>query len=264
MFKKTFLITVVLVLALPVFSVRLIDPVSLVFSDNEDNFVGIVSPGGKLELIFSKELTNRYEDVELLTPLPSGFSYSTRSELESIKVFIFVPEYAISGDYPVEARIFGKNKEDLIHFYFTVDSSVVDVSPLDISLKETIVDSGAEYKIFFVNNSDAQATFTISTDLPPNWSQKDFFAKEPFLKQVTVAKRSSATDSIIIYPRLAGEKKFKVIVSYASGKKEFSFAVNTKPTLKSKLEMPKNALPFFSFSLLPSYFINALFSLIMN
>ncbi len=264
MFKKALLVVFVLILASTVFSVRLIDPVSLVFVDGGSNFVGTVAPGGNLELIFSKELTNRYDGVELLTSLPNGFGYSTKSELEAIKVFISVPQYAVNGDYPIEARIFGENRDDVINFYFTVDSSTVDVSPSDISLQETLVDSSAEYKLFFVNNSDAEASFSISTDLPPNWSQNDFFAKKVFSKQIKVAKHSSATDSVFVYPRLAGEKKFKVIVSYADEKKEFSFAVNAKSTLKSKLEMPKNGLPFFSFSLLPSYFINALFSLGMK
>lgn len=150
MFKKALLIVFILILSSTVFSVRLIDPISLVFVEGGSNFVGTVAPGGNLELIFSKELTNRYEGIELLTPLPNGFSYSTRSELEVVKVFISVPEYAVNGDYPLKARIFGENREDEVNFYFTVDSSKVDVSPSDISLQETLVDSSAEYKIFFM------------------------------------------------------------------------------------------------------------------
>ncbi|MFA6319387.1 MAG: hypothetical protein WCX66_00485, partial [archaeon] len=67
MFKKVFTLGLFLILfASFVFSVRLIDPLSKELTNN-DSFVGSVSPGNKMELIFSKELTNKYQSLEVVS-----------------------------------------------------------------------------------------------------------------------------------------------------------------------------------------------------
>lgn len=259
MFKKALLVLAFLLLASSVFSVRLIDPISKELSST-DNFVGTVAPGNTIELIFSKELTKKFDAVELLTPLPNGFSSSIKQEKESIKLLISVPKDAVVGDYPITVRIFGAQDDERLALSFSVVEGSLDVSPSEISSRTTLVDSIAEYPFFFVNNTDADAIFTIDTDLPAAWDSVNNFAVKKESRKFVVLRRQTLDAKLAIYPRQQGSKEFNVRVSYENTSKDFSFMVVAQPTLSSKLSATLYGLPFYSFSLLPSYFVNAIVS----
>ena len=260
MFKKAIILLVILcIMSSTVFSARLIEPISKELAPS-DNFVGTVAVGNTVELIFSKELTNRYENIELLTSLPSGFSYDIKYEKESIKLFISVPKNAPLGDYPLSVRLFGPNRDDTFGLFFTVVFGALDVSPSSAAQEKVLVGSPAEYKFFFVNNTDGSAIFTIDNSLPANWNQDNVFATKQISRSVVVPKRQSLEESIFVYPRLQGKKEFNVKVSFETSSKGFSFILDGIPTFKSKLEAVSLGLPFYSFSLLPSYFIGGIAS----
>jgi|GEM_PF-961375 len=270
MFKKAFILgAMLLLLCSSVFAVRLIDPISKELSSTENNFAGTVAVGNTIELIFSKELTDKYESIELVTQLPSGFSYSTRNELESLKLFISVPADAVVGDYSISINLSGSKRNDKASLYFSVVRGQLKVSPSDVVEQVVNVDSPAEYKIFFVNPTDADAKFIISPILAGNWLSTNAFERDVSTDElhnisVVVPKGQKVEKSFFIYPRIEGVKEFKTIVSFEDTKKEFSFAVNAKSTFKSKMEAVFYGLPFYSFSLMPGYFANGLLSFLIQ
>ncbi len=270
MFKKAFILAaLLLLLSSSVFAVRLIDPISKELSISENNYVGTVAVGNTIELIFSKELTDKYESIELVTELPNGFTSSTRNELESLKLFISVPLDTIAADYSISVVLSGSKRSDRVSLYFTAVKGQLKVSPSDVVEQMVNVDSPAEYKIFFVNPTDADASFTISPILPGNWLSANAFAQNVSTDDlhniiVVVPKGQKAEKSFFIYPRIEGIKEFKTVVSFEDTQKEFSFAVNAKSTFKSKMEAVFYGLPFYSFSLMPSYYANGLLSFLFN
>lgn len=263
MFKKGFILAVFLMLMISsVFAVRLIDPLSKELS-NDDSFVGTVSVGNTMEMIFSKELTNKYQSMEIESSSLSDLTYSIKYEKESIKLFITVPKSATPGVESIRAKFMGSSVNDSIDLTYEIVSDVLGVSPASTAQVDTFVGSNANFKLFFVNNTDAEAVFTIHTDLPANWFDSNPFTVVDKTVSVVVPKRSSLEESFNVYPRLEGSREFKATVSFENTSSDFSFVVNAKPTLKSKLETVVYGLPFYSFSMLPSYFFNGLISFVL-
>jgi len=264
MFKKAFILVAILLFSASVFSVRLIDPLSKELSLTESNFVGTAAPNSTLELIISKELVDKYESLSIENALPVGFDYDVLVEKESIKLFIHVPWNASVGTKEFSILLSGPNKSDVVPLNFEVVKGALAVSPSDISIAKTSVNSSAKFDLFFVNNTDSDAVFSLSDDLPGNWVNVSPLEMKGFSKEVIVPRKSNLTESIVVYPRLQGVKKFNVTVKYEDTSSVFSFAVEAKPTLKSKLESVIYGMPFYSFSLLPSYFVNGLLSFYVN
>ena len=268
--KAAFILVLLLLLSTSVFAIRLIDPISKELSKDTPNYVGTVAVGNTIELIFSKELTDKYEELDLATVLPDGFSYNVKNDLESIKMFISVPADATVGDYALQVQLKGSARNDTVPLYFTVVKSIANekeyllVSPSEIFRQETNVDGSAEYKLTLENRTDAQGNFTITTDLPSNWMNQNMLDNSKYSKVVTVAKGQKAEEIIVIHPRLEGDRQFKVTVAYEDTSKEFGFEVKANPTLKSKLEASVYGMPFYSFSLMPSYFLSGLLSFLTN
>jgi hypothetical protein len=262
MFKKSFIVLLLILLCSSVFSLRLIEPLSKTVVEG-DNFVGTVAVGNTIEMIFSKELTDEYDSVEILSALPEGFLYETRPEQESIKIFISVPKDAVEGDYSFNAVFKGVKREDVVNLFFTVVSDALDVSPASTAETSVFVGSPAEFKLFFVNNTDSDAVFEVDPALPSNWVVDDLFAKSSLPLKITVTRRSSSQVSFFIYPRIQGSKEFNVNVAFENTSNDFAFRVNALPTLKSKFESPIHAFPFYSLSLIPAYFVQAFVSLFL-
>ncbi|MGI6589120.1 MAG: hypothetical protein ACOX1V_00430 [Candidatus Iainarchaeum sp.] len=245
------------------FSVRLIDPLSKELTSS-DSFVGSVAPGNKMELIFSKELTNKYQSLEVVSSSISNSKFEIKYEKESIKLFVFVPANADIGREVVRVKFVGSFGSEVLDLGVDVVSGALGVSPVSNVEVSSLVDSKAGYKFYFVNNTDAEAVFLIESDLPPNWVNSNALSREKKSLRVVVPKRSSTEDFFVIYPRIEGEREFKTRVSFENTSRDFSFKINALPTLKSKLQNVLYGIPFYSFSLLPSYFLNGLISFGMN
>jgi hypothetical protein len=263
MFKNQLILLFVLILATSVFAVRLIDPISLQLSPTETNFVGNVNVGNSIELIFSKELTNKYEEISLVSALPTGFDYEVKNELETMKLIISVPKNAVVGAYPFTIALTGPNGSDKVSLSLGVVSDYLVVSESNIAEQTTSVNSSATFSLFFKNKSQGNAVFTITSELPEGWMNKNPFSKEKFVQKVVVPKDSSLDVNFVVFPRLEGQKMFNLKVEYGNTSDNFSFKVDAKPTLESKLEAVTYGLPFYSFSLLPSYFLNSLVSMLI-
>jgi len=261
MFKKALILVILLVLLTNVFSVRLIDPVSKELS--QDDSVGAFAPGTKMELIFSKEL-GRFDTMKLLTVLPGGFAPEIKNELESIKLFISLPKNAAIGDYPLAIEFSGKGSSERIRLNFTVSNDLLLVSMNSAFEQKGSVDSALLYNFQFVNDSYADVVFSVLPELPDYWLVKDSRAapQKPFALEVTVPKRSTKIAALAVYPRVPGTKEFDSTVTFGNKEQKFSLSAVATPTLKSKLDAVFYGLPFYSFSLLPSYFLSGFLALL--
>ena len=245
------------------YSARLIDPISKEIDAEE--YVGSVSPGSTLELIFSKEL-GKFDTLKVTSNLPTGFKSTVKDYLESIKVFVEVPETAVNDTYSMKMNISGNSTEE-IQVYFIVSDGLLDASLNNYS-SETYVGSLAEYTITLINNSHADDEFLVSSSLPWYWLTEKGLSGNPMqdnLVKVTVPRKSTKEVTLKIYPQTFGEKIFNVTVGMTpKEKKEFSLKVNAKQTFKTKTQTIFYGLPFYSFSLIPSYDLIGLFSLLFN
>jgi hypothetical protein len=101
--------------------------------------------------------------------------------------------------------------------------------------------------------------------LPWYWKSNDlgFLFKET---KVLVPKRSTKSASFDIYPRAQGEKVFDTTIIFGnSGKsKTASLKLNALTNFNGKLDSVLYGLPFYSFSLMPSYALNGLFGFFFN
>jgi hypothetical protein len=152
MFKKALImLAFLLLLVSSVSAVRLIDPLSKELSNN-DSFVGTVAVGNTMELIFSKELTNKYQSLEIESSSVKNLDYSIKYEKESIKLYIVVPKDAQVGVESISAKFFGSSASDSIDLTYEVVSGVLGVSPASNAEVTTYVDLSATFKLFFTNS----------------------------------------------------------------------------------------------------------------
>jgi len=263
MFKKLCIVVLLLLLLNGVNSVRLVDPISTEIVGEE--YVGSISPGSTLELIFSKEL-GKFDSLELNSQLPNGFETSVKDYLESIKVFVTIPEDAINGTYSMKLTLNGKSTEEA-EIYFVVKDGLLDASLNNYS-SEAFVLSPARYTFTLINNSHADDEFSVSTSLPWYWLDEKGLAGNAFSDntiRVVVPRKSNKEVTITIYPQTHGEKIFDVLVGLTpKEEKKFSLRVNAKQTFKGKNQSIFYGLPFYSFSLVPSFDLIGLFSLLFN
>jgi len=264
MFKKALVLVLIVILASQVFSVRLIEPFSKDLSQGD--FVGTVSPGSTLTLILSKEL-GKFDTLTLSSGLPNGFDAQIKPDLESIKLLISVPQNAVAGKYDLIAQLSGKSATQDVDVYFNVEKGLLDASPNNNS-QNVLVGQSAAYEFSFVNNSDADVNFVMTPEIGISsyYFEGQTTPVQEFSKVISVAKKKSAKGSITIIPSTEGQKFIKVSVLMGNTGKstEFSLRLNASPTIKSKLDAVFFGLPFYSFSMLPNYFLNGLFSMALK
>jgi hypothetical protein len=271
MFKKGFIVLVLILLAVSVFGARLVDPISKPISPGNEEYVGSVPLGSTLELIFSKEL-GKFDSLELLSSssavLPKGFNYSIKEYLESIKILIEVPNNALIDSYPLKIKLSGKNTEEVIDIYFLVEENLLDVSLNNYSA-ESYVGEPASYALTYINNSHADVFFTVSPGLPWYWLDESGIkgnSTDSHMQEVLVSRKSTKIELVDVYPRTVGEKMFNIVVDLGnSGKqKEFSLLLKSKPTFAGKTMNIFYGIPFYSFSLIHSYDLIGLIASIFN
>ena len=265
MFKKLCIVIIVLLLLNSVNSVRLIDPISKEIVGEE--YVGSISQGSTLELIFSKELGN-FDSLEVNSKLPGGFNTSIEESPrdEWIKVLVEIPDDAISDTYSMNLTLSGEQTED-VDIYFVVTKGLLDAS-LNNYANEVYVGEAAEYTFTLINNSHTDDEFSLSSSLPWYWLTKDGLSGDPTKNNITkiiVPRKSTKEVTIVIYPQTHGEKIFDVKVGLTpSEEKKFSLKIDSKQTFKTKTQNIFYGLPFYSFSLVSSFDLIGLFSLLFN
>ncbi|MDD4250638.1 MAG: hypothetical protein PHX27_00420 [Candidatus ainarchaeum sp.] len=260
MFKKVLLLIFILLFVGTVFSIRLVEPISKELNDND--FVGSIEPGQTLELIISKEL-GRFNSVELTSDLPSFFNISIKDYLESVKIIIESNERTPRTNYFFSFNLKGKSSVKNVRVFFSVTDSLLDATLLNYS-SSTNVNDPANYDLLLINNSDADAKFLLNVNLPWFWLSNNLDTENAGF--VIVPKQQKIIQKLVVFPRVQGNHYFKVHLDLQTknNSKEFTLYSNAKPTLASKFNSSLSGLPFYSISVLPSYFLNSVFSVLFN
>ena len=242
---------------------RLIDPISKELIG--EDYVGSVSPGSTIELIFSKEL-GKFNNLTVDSKLPNGFDAKVEDYIESVKLFISVPEDAIHDTYPIDITLTGKEVESA-NIYFVVGEGLLDASLNNYS-STTFVGEPAEYTFTLINNSHADEEFSLDAYLPWYWLNQKGLGGDPFqdnAQTITVSRKSTEEITLVVYPQTYGEKIFDVKIKLTPNEeKTFSLRTNSNQTFKSKTQNIFYGLPFYSFSVIPSFDLVGLFSLLFN
>ncbi len=265
MFKKVLTVCIVLLLAFTVSGARLVDPISKDVSSND--FVGAIVPGSTLELIFSKEL-GKYDSLEVLNSLPSGFEIKVSDYLEAIKVYVISQPNVATGSYSLDIKLLGENKDENVDVYFNVEKDLLDVSLNNYS-SETTVNDKAVYEFYLINNSDADVVFTIQPLIPKYWLAKNESPCEDCVSTKTniIATKQKVTKFVLeVYPKISGERTFDTMIFLGNNdsKKQFTLNIKTNPTFGGKLKSVFYGVPFYSISMLPSYYLTGFFGLLFN
>ena len=252
MSKKILVLLLVLFLFSGVFGLKQVEPYSKIL-EGEDT-VGYASPNSTLELVFSKE-NEKFDSLKVNASLPEGFSTAIKEELEAFKVILVIPKNAEDMSYTIGLEF--SNSESVLsvekaRVYFVVDSELLFVS-MDNFSQETIAGESATYGFTLINNSDAKTSFKIKSSLPSSWYMPS---------SVHVAPKTILSEEEIVTPGISGERTFVFTVEYAGGEKDFDVSIKVNSTIKSKFASVLNGLPFYSFSLIPNYFLNGLFALL--
>jgi hypothetical protein len=259
MFKKAFIILTLLILLLlasTAFSARLVDPISkeIVFGD----FTGSIVPGSTLELIISKEL-GKFDSLEVTSALPEYFDVRVEDYLEAIKIFVSASKETPLESYDLDFILKGEYDEERVNIYFVVEEELLDVALNNYSAT-TIVNSDAIFEFSLINNSHGNIEFFIKPSLPWYWLS-EINSPVEYYKKVVVPKKSIVKETLIISPRVSGERAFNTTITFGNNQKEFSLLADTKPTFGGKFSTVFNGFPFYSFSLTPSYYLTGVLTL---
>ncbi len=261
MFKKALFLILFLFLISNAFAIRLVEPISKDLIDN--SFVGSIVPGQTLELIVSKEL-GFFDSLKITSELPDFFSVSVKDYLESFKIIIVSNERTPKTNYNFSFTLQGISSSESVNVFFSVEDSLLDSTLLNYS-SNVFVNDSAEYSFLLINNSDADAVFKIEVGLPWYWLGENYFGKK-YYKEIIVPKQSKIIEKIIVFPRIHGEHHFltKIIMQSDYYSKSFTLSSKTSQTITYKLESSLNGFPFFSISILPSYFLTGVLTSIFN
>jgi hypothetical protein len=260
MFKKALFLLFLVLLLSTVFSLRLIGPVYTDLKGND--YVGSILPGSNIELTFSKQF-DRYVSLKLISQLPNGFESKIVEEVDYSKLYIFSPKNASLGEYPLTLEFVGEKESVVFQVYFLIEKDLLTVSS-DNYFTSSNVGEKAVYDFTFINNSHADVNFKITNELPWFWNSDSFFEQENV--SVFVPSRSTKKGALVVYPRKQGETIFNTTIFFDNSleSRAFSLRLNATPSIKGKMESVFFGLPFYSFSLMPNYLINGLFSLYFN
>lgn len=260
MFKNALFLLFLVLLVSTVFSLRLIGPVYTDLKGND--YVGSILPGSNLELTFSKQF-DRYVSLKLISQLPTGFEAKIIEEVDYSKLLISSPKNASIGEYPLTLEFIGEKESVTFKVYFLIEKDLLNVSS-DNYFATSSVGEKAVYNFTLINNSYADVNFKITSELPWFWTADSFVKKEDVV--VFVPLRSTKKGSLIVYPRKQGETIFNTTILFdnSSENRTFSLRLNATPSIKGKIESIFFGLPFYSFSLMPNYLVNGLFSLYFN
>jgi hypothetical protein len=139
--------------------------------------------------------------------------------------------------------------------YFTVQKDLLLAS---INSPKNITTNAMEktnIEIYMVNNSDADTTFLVQTDVPIYWGGSGNF---------TISKKSATTSLLKIIPYEAGNKKINLTITYDGKSEKSTLELNVKPTFMSNLKTPAFGISFFAPSLNPMLLFNAIISILFG
>ncbi len=265
MLKKFSFAIFVLLLAISVqASIQLVAPVEGIMEANSTIDLGKVQPGETiiLRISTSSGSEERWENaIVKKDSLPENWAAKDSAEGEkTLAVEISVPENAHQELYNFSVELSNPRTRitpEKINLRVLVEEGLV-ISSVNSNTLTTNVGEEASFQIILDNDSVASHKVRISSSLPESW----FGAEEIELKP-----KEKVNIDLGVTPHVYGAKGFTFsVTSLENGKNlgDFDMQLRARPSLLGKFSVANEGLPFFTFSLLPQYLINALLSLLIQ
>lgn len=243
----------------------LVDPVVQKAKPHGELDVGSISPGEKLEVIFSTDSGYGKEaqwlQARLGSAVPGGNIQSTNSGVgtKSLITSIQTSAGTQEGDYSIPLTLTGEDgvlQDEPFTIRLGVKKELVHAS-----LSATQISGGVNqvsvFSVLLGNDSSASVPVRVEPALPFTWSAP----RELVLKPHTFERVD-----VQVTPRFAGPKTFDIVVRRTDKESTLDTLKGTvvaNPTLKDRYAAGLYGFPFFSISLAANYLLNALGSLLL-
>ncbi|MEW6294744.1 MAG: hypothetical protein AB1467_00415 [Candidatus Diapherotrites archaeon] len=218
-----------------------------------------LSQGETLELIFSvdsKEGFNWNQAYVEESTLPANWSQEKSIIYgEQIGLKMKIAGDALDGTQRLKIILASDSKTESFDLILFIKKGLLsaNIQGLDRAVK---VGDTVAYNVTIGNDSIADHTVIISSDLPSYWMKE---------KEVTVKGKEFVKTTFTVVPKTYGERKFNFILKSKlndSSINSFEAILRVQPTIESKFFNALYGFPFFSPTLTPYYLINSFLALI--
>ncbi len=259
MFKKLLALAILLLFCNSVFgTVFLVEPVDAKVQSGEEIALGKAAKGETVRIVLKKksELSVEWNSIAV-GQLPQGWKSSSVETDKTLIALISIPANAVVSTQRIQFVLSNKSQPLFAESFFgnlSVRDNLLTVT-IDNLNQQTIVGEKVRFRLIANNDSIAEHTVSIASDLPSYWLQ-------PFSVKLNP---SAATEIDLNVNAVAyGERRFNLIVSSTHNEKKFVFpaSLSVNPTLKGKYTAALYGFPFFSPSLISNYLVNAFLALL--
>ena len=262
--KPLFLLALLVLFPLALADVLMISPFEKTLSVGDVVELGSIAPGESFELIFSDESLLGQEIMwskasVKQSSLPAAWTAIDSEEgKKRLVVLVSVPAAAKPNVYQFKVALSNDDFQLSEEITAKIDvkkgliKAVIDEAELNQS---PMVNEKVKFNIVLTNSSISDHRVKVKSTLPFNWFEE---------KEFIVPAKQVVEQQLLVAPRVFGRKAFSFsVVSELNGEHISSFdsVLSVKPTLKGKFASSISGFPFFTVTLLPYHFFNALFSL---
>jgi hypothetical protein len=243
----------------------LVDPVVVKAKPNGMLDAGSISPGEKVELIFSRS-SGYGKDVLWnqarisIQGSPNGIqAFDSENKSDSLITRVQTNPLTKEGMYTFDVRLIGDEgvlEDETYTVKLNVKKGLLKGSLSAENVKGRVNET-LQFSVLLVNDSSAPVNVLVQPALPTAWSEAKTIAMKP---------HSFVTVPVDVTPRFAGPKTFDIALLRGDNRAAVDTLHATlvaDPTLKDRYSAGLYGFPFFAISLVSHYLANAFFSLLL-
>lgn len=243
----------------------LVDPVVVKAKPNGILDAGSISPGEKVELIFSRN-SGYGKDVlwnQALLSLNGNANgiqtFDSEKGSDSLITRIQTSPLTREGTYTFDVQLIGDEgvlEDEGYTVQLDVKKGLLKGS-LSAENVQGKVNETLRFSVLLVNDSSAPVNVLVQPALPTVWSEAKTIAMKP---------HSFVTVPVDVTPRFAGPKTFDITLIRVDNRATVDTLHATlvaNPTLKDRYSAGLYGFPFFAISLVSHYLANAFFSVLL-
>ncbi len=238
----------------------LLTPVEYKASHQETVYLGEAQPGETLELLLSRatgQPSGAFWQQAVVEPrfLPNGWSaVDSATGEKTFQVRVMVPLDAAPGLNQFRVKLLSGSEDfsnEVFDAVVKVQSGLVKANIANLK-RLTTQNQPVSFKLSLINDSIAPHDVFVESTLGLNWFKP---------VRLTLKPKSAQDFSLTVNPVIASRVPFSFSVrSLVSNQplNRFDAVLEVRPTIEGKLEAASYGFPFYTYSLAPFYFLNAL------
>ena len=258
-FKALVVFFVLLISASTMASIELLEPKNLILDEGVDVSVGRMEPGQQINLTFYKKIQGfDWQEIKVNESVfPKSWSYRITDRKQNFEVQILVPLEEKERIQRIEINALSGSIKESFGVKLEIRNNLNDLS-LNETSKIVDLGSSSEYNLITLNESIANQTMIIESNLPTNWFTP---------RQITVAPKKESSIPLNVSPLIYGKKDFVFSIYKLSNNnekilmKKLNAQITATPSLKGKFNAVKAGVPFYSIQLFPvmlfDYFLSS-------